>query len=86
MANKGVRKKSAQLRTDGATSIRASVGALWGPKQLESLVDLHLSFQVVPEKVVLRRREEGDVLNLVYFFLLHRVSCLSCSGQIRVKD
>ncbi|KAH9000126.1 hypothetical protein EDB92DRAFT_1829472 [Lactarius akahatsu] len=56
-------KKTAQLRTDGATSIRASVGALWGPKQLESLVDLRLSFEVVPEKVVLRRREEGDVRN-----------------------
>ncbi|KAI9440372.1 hypothetical protein H4582DRAFT_1936437 [Lactarius indigo] len=56
-------KKTAQLRTDGATSIRASVGALWGPKQLENLVDLRLSFEVVPEKVVLRRREEGDVSN-----------------------
>ncbi|KAH9066502.1 hypothetical protein EDB87DRAFT_1586471 [Lactarius vividus] len=56
-------KKTAQLRTDGAASIRASVGALWGPKQLENLVDLRLSFEVVPEKVVLRRREEGDVRN-----------------------
>jgi hypothetical protein len=58
-----VRKKTAQLRTDGATSIRASVGALWGPKQLENLVDLRLSFEVAPEKTVLRRREEGDVRN-----------------------
>lgn len=57
------RKKTAQLRTDGATSVRASVGALWGPKQLENLVDLNLSFEVVPEKVVLRRRENGDVRN-----------------------
>ncbi|KAF8265868.1 hypothetical protein EI94DRAFT_1685081 [Lactarius quietus] len=56
-------KKTAQLRTDGATSIRASVGALWGPKQLENLVDLRLSFEVVPEKTVLRRRDEGDVCN-----------------------
>ena len=65
MADTGVfvRKKTSQLRTDGATSIRASVGALWGPKQLENLVDLRLSFEVVPEKVVLRRREEGDVRN-----------------------
>ncbi|KAI0247255.1 DNA mismatch repair protein MutL [Lactifluus subvellereus] len=53
--------KTAQLRKDGATSVRASVGALWGPKQLENLVDLSLSFEVAPEKVVLRRREVGDV-------------------------
>ncbi len=49
MVNGGayVRKKTVQLRTDGATSIRASVGALWGPKQLENLP---LSFEVLPEK------------------------------------
>ena len=74
-----VRKKTAQLRTDGATSIRASVGALWGPKQLENLVDLRLSFEVVPEKTVLRRREEGDVRNQ-YVFLSTRPS--SCSYHI----
>jgi hypothetical protein len=49
-----------QLRTDGATSLRASVGALWGPKQLDNLVDLDLFFEVVPEKSVLRRRREDD--------------------------
>ncbi|KAI0300705.1 hypothetical protein B0F90DRAFT_1722574 [Multifurca ochricompacta] len=54
-------KKTTQLRTDGATSIRASIGALWSPKQLENLVDLNLSFRVVPDKAVLRRREEGTV-------------------------
>jgi hypothetical protein len=54
------RKKTTQLRTDGATSVRASVGALWGPKQLDNLVDLDLSFEVVPEKSVLRRRREED--------------------------
>jgi DNA mismatch repair protein PMS2 len=62
-ANGGVRKKTTQLRTDGATSLRASVGALWGPKQLDNLVDLDLSFEVIPEKSVLRRREGGDVGN-----------------------
>jgi DNA mismatch repair protein PMS2 len=61
MLTKDFRKKTTQLRTDGATSVRASVGALWGPKQLENLVNLNLSFKVVPEKVVLRRREEGSV-------------------------
>lgn len=60
-ANEGYsRKKTTQLRTDGATSVRASVGALWGPKQLDNLVDLDLSFEVVPEKSVLRRRREED--------------------------
>ena len=54
------RKKTTQLRTGGATSVRASVGALWGPKQLDTLVDLDLSFEVVPEKSVLRRRREED--------------------------
>ncbi|KAI9440283.1 hypothetical protein F5148DRAFT_1258759 [Russula earlei] len=53
-------KKTTQLRTDGASSIRASVGALWGPKQLDNLVDLDLSFGVIPEKSVLRRREGGS--------------------------
>lgn len=62
-----VRKKTAQLRTDGATLIRASVGALWGSKQLDNLVDLRLSFEVAPEKAVLRRREEGDIRNQYVF-------------------
>jgi hypothetical protein len=60
-ANRGYsRKKTTQLRTDGATSVRASVGALWGPKQFDNLVDLDLSFEVVPEKSVVRRRREED--------------------------
>ena len=60
-SNGGVRKKTIQLRTDGATSLSASVGALWGPKQIENLVELDLSFEVMPEKSVLRRG--GDVGN-----------------------
>ena len=48
------------LRSDGATTVRISVGALWDPKQLDNLVDLDLSFEVVPEKSVLRRRREKD--------------------------
>jgi hypothetical protein len=61
------RKKTIQLRTDGATSLRASIGALWGPKQLDNLVDLDLSFEVMPEKSVLRRREGADVGNQYVF-------------------
>jgi hypothetical protein len=70
------RKKTTQLRTVGATSVRASVGALWGPKQLDNLVDLDLSFEVVPEKSVLRRRrEDGSTGNqYVHRSLEHLVS------------
>ena len=50
------RKKSVQLRTDGSPSIRSSVSALWGPKTLENLVELDLSFDVEIQKSVLRRR------------------------------
>ncbi|KAI0351151.1 DNA mismatch repair protein MutL [Trametes cingulata] len=63
--NKGVRltvsnqlpggKKSVQLRTDGTPSTRASVSAIWGPKTLEHLVPLDLSFTVEVEAAVLRR-------------------------------
>jgi DNA mismatch repair protein PMS2 len=63
------RKKTTQLRTDGATSVRASVGALWGPKQLDNLVDLDLSFEVIPEKSVLRRpREDCSSIGNQYVF------------------
>ncbi|CDO74646.1 hypothetical protein BN946_scf184944.g5 [Trametes cinnabarina] len=48
-------KKIVQLRTDGVPSVRASVSAIWGPKALESLVDLDLSFTVEVEAAVLRR-------------------------------
>ncbi|KAH7907596.1 DNA mismatch repair protein MutL [Hygrophoropsis aurantiaca] len=68
--NKGVRltvsnhpdggRKTIQLRTDGSPSTRASVTALWGPKALENVVDLDLSFQVETEKAVLRRRTNQD--------------------------
>ncbi|KAI0692134.1 hypothetical protein C8T65DRAFT_745273 [Cerioporus squamosus] len=63
--NKGVRlsvtnqtaggKKTVQLRTDGTPSTRASVSAIWGPKALENLVELDLSFVVEVEAAVLRR-------------------------------
>ena len=48
-------KKNVQLRTEGVPSIRASVSAIWGPKTLDSLVDLELAFNVEVEAAVLRR-------------------------------
>ena len=50
------RRKSVQMRTDGTASLRAAVGALWGPKALEGVVELELEFGVETEKAVLRRR------------------------------
>ncbi|KAH9973157.1 hypothetical protein BJV74DRAFT_198039 [Russula compacta] len=43
-------KKTTQLQTDDATSVQTSVGALWGPKQLDNLADLDLSFDLILEK------------------------------------
>jgi hypothetical protein len=39
----------------GASSIHASVSALWGPKALERLVDLNLSFDVERDQIALKR-------------------------------
>ncbi|EJC99530.1 DNA mismatch repair protein MutL, partial [Fomitiporia mediterranea MF3/22] len=68
--NKGVRlnvvhildkgRKSDQLRTDGKPSLKASISSLWGPKQVDSLTDLSLDLEVVPEKTVLRRQGNAD--------------------------
>ncbi|KAI9060339.1 DNA mismatch repair protein MutL [Trametes sanguinea] len=63
--------KTVQLRTDGVPSIRASVSAIWGPKALETLVDLDLAFNVEVEASVLRR--------------LGKDSNDSNANQIRVK-
>ena len=49
-----------QLRTDGTPSIRASISALWGPKILDHLDTLNLSFEVETEKSVLRRLQNAD--------------------------
>lgn len=51
-------RKTIQLKTDGSPSIKASVTALWGPKGLDNVVDLDLSFDVLTEKTVLRRLDQ----------------------------
>ena len=50
------RKKSDQLKTQRTSSLRSAVSALWGPKSLDTLVDLDLEFEVETEKTILRRR------------------------------
>ncbi|EKM52502.1 uncharacterized protein PHACADRAFT_100748 [Phanerochaete carnosa HHB-10118-sp] len=52
-------RRSVQLRTDGCTSLSASISTLWGPKTLENLVELDLAFEVETEKSVLRRQNAG---------------------------
>ncbi|KIJ97475.1 hypothetical protein K443DRAFT_133840 [Laccaria amethystina LaAM-08-1] len=47
--------KSVQIRTSGTPSTRASVTALWGPKALDNIIDLDLTFSVDREKHTLRR-------------------------------
>ena len=50
-----VSQRSVQLQTAGASSSRASVSALWGPKALDNLVDLDLSFEVERDNTALKR-------------------------------
>ncbi len=52
------RKKTTQLRPHGRRYIcPCACRSFWGPKQLDNL---DVSFEVVPEKSVLRRRREED--------------------------
>ncbi|KAJ7127884.1 hypothetical protein C8R44DRAFT_778955 [Mycena epipterygia] len=57
-AEKG--QKSVQIRTPGTPSLRESVSALWGPKALDNIVDLDLSFSVIRDKVAMKRASESD--------------------------
>nr|GAT47950.1 predicted protein [Mycena chlorophos] len=47
--------KSVQLRTPGTHSLRDAVTALWGPRALDNLVDLDVSFVVQRDKHAVRR-------------------------------
>ncbi|KAG8881023.1 hypothetical protein FRB98_004589 [Tulasnella sp. 332] len=53
-------KRTIQFRTDGSPSIRSSVSALWGPKQLDTLVQLDLKLNVQREKASLKRVGDSD--------------------------
>jgi DNA mismatch repair protein PMS2 len=58
-------RKTVSLRTDGTPSLKASVSALWGPKALDSIVELDLDFEVETEKAVLRRLAAHDLATYV---------------------
>ncbi|KAJ7052570.1 histidine kinase-like ATPase [Mycena amicta] len=48
-------QKSVQLRTPGTPSLRAAATALWGPRALDNVVDLDISFLVERDKHSLKR-------------------------------
>ena len=48
------------FRTDGTPSIKSSISALWGPKQVENIVPFTLSFTVEEEKASLKRQGLDD--------------------------
>ncbi|KAJ7078992.1 hypothetical protein C8R43DRAFT_351185 [Mycena crocata] len=57
-ADKG--QKTVPIRTPGTSSLRESVSALWGPKSLDNVVDLELSFSVERDKLALKRAPDSD--------------------------
>ncbi|KAL1689712.1 DNA mismatch repair protein MutL [Schizophyllum commune] len=54
--------KSIQIRTPGQPSCRASVTALWGPRALDNVVDLDLSFDVERDRMSMRRLNPNGIL------------------------
>ncbi|CCM04153.1 uncharacterized protein FIBRA_06315 [Fibroporia radiculosa] len=78
-------KKSVQMRTDGAPSMRASVSALWGPKALEHLVELDFNFDVETERAVLRRRGVIDADGQVLKLLTWLDRCMLTSERVGVQ-
>lgn len=57
-----VSQKTVQLRTAGTSSSRTVVTELWGPRALDNIVDLDLSFEVDRDKISLKRTS-GSVRN-----------------------
>ncbi|KAF9788005.1 hypothetical protein BJ322DRAFT_1002088 [Thelephora terrestris] len=70
-------RKTVALRTDGTPSLKTSVSALWGPKALDDIVALDLSFEVETEKAVIRRLAAHDITTHAFFFV--------SSGNNRVR-
>ncbi|KAF8151454.1 histidine kinase-like ATPase [Crassisporium funariophilum] len=52
--------KSVQIRTLGTPSPRASVTALWGPKALDNIVDMDMTFEVERERIAVKRSQDHD--------------------------
>lgn len=47
--------KTTQIQTLGSPSCRASVTALWGPKALDNIVDMDVTFEVERERTAIKR-------------------------------
>ncbi|CAA7264531.1 unnamed protein product [Cyclocybe aegerita] len=52
--------KAISLKTQGSPSSRASVTALWGPKSLDNIIDMDISFEVERDKATLKRLQNQD--------------------------
>src|SRR5436853_951068 len=50
-----LRAKTTQIQTLGSPSCRASVTSLWGPKALENIVDMDVTFEVERERTAIKR-------------------------------
>lgn len=50
------RKKTIQIQTDGSSSLKKCVTALWGPKALDNIIPLDLDVEVEPDAATLRKR------------------------------
>ncbi|WVO12930.1 hypothetical protein L204_100539 [Cryptococcus depauperatus] len=48
-------KRNTQLSTDGKGSLRASVGAIWGPRALDGVKDIELDLDVEIDRVMAKR-------------------------------
>lgn len=54
------RRRKTQLQTKGSTSIQSAVTSLWGPKAMENIVPLDITFDIEPERSVLKRLGQSD--------------------------
>jgi DNA mismatch repair protein PMS2 len=71
-------KKTIHLRVNGGQTTMQAVSALWGPKSLDSLVELDLFFSVEPDKAAVQRLRahqafDGYVSTLVHYALCKAV-------------
>lgn len=48
--------RSVQLRTDGSSSLKASITHIWGPKALDNLVPLDLAFEIETERAAILKK------------------------------
>ncbi|KAG6866554.1 hypothetical protein C0991_002039 [Blastosporella zonata] len=73
--------KTVQLRTSGALASRDAVSELWGPKALDNIVVLDLTFEVERDKTAIRRvQSQGGDLDPVTVVVKGLISKFSVGG------